>query len=385
MVTKQFRLSSSKNCAELQKCVGMAERDEADATILLSRPETGYRVPINADARVTPNPSWTLAIFQRRRKLLLTSSRVAACNAPRRHRGRARVNRQLNLTGSESKVMAAGIHPGLARAELPGPLVRERRMSDATARKVPSSLAVWMQPFRDVVTAPPDNTCGCSWRERSSFPACELSPPRCASWSAPRFRARPTTAACRTATNGPPAELVRRLFGLRVDTFVPGDKPVVVGLDDTIERRWGASIKKRDIYRGPVRFSRGHFVKASGRRWLALMVVPRAPLAGCWRAIRRASASRRPSSAPTSTTCRWRSWLFRLASVRRDEFSRSPPPFRRRGPAAMAGTGHPAYHAGAARVVLAGNAVGLRTAAGAGHGPTPARRRPVRQAGAHLR
>ena len=206
MVTKQFRLSSSKNCAELQKCVGMAERDEADATILLSRPETGYRVPINADARVTPYPSWTLAIFQRRRKLLLTSSRVAACNAPRRHRGRARVNRQLNFTGSELKVMAAGIHPGLARAELPGPLVRERRMSDATARKVPSSLAVWMQPFRDVVTAPPDNTCGCSWRERSSFPACELSPPRCASWSAPRFRARPTTAACRTATNGPPAD-----------------------------------------------------------------------------------------------------------------------------------------------------------------------------------
>jgi len=41
---------------------------------------------------------------------------------------------------------------------------------------------------------------------------------------------------------------------------------VVVGIDDTIERRWGAKIKARGIYRDPVRSSRGHFVKASGLR-----------------------------------------------------------------------------------------------------------------------
>jgi hypothetical protein len=34
--------------------------------------------------------------------------------------------------------------------------------------------------------------------------------------------------------------------------------------DDTIERRWGAKIKARGIYRDPVRSSLGHFVKASG-------------------------------------------------------------------------------------------------------------------------
>jgi hypothetical protein len=30
-----------------------------------------------------------------------------------------------------------------------------------------------------------------------------------------------------------------------------------MGLDDSIERRWGARIKKRGIYRDPVRSSKG--------------------------------------------------------------------------------------------------------------------------------
>jgi len=48
---------------------------------------------------------------------------------------------------------------------------------------------------------------------------------------------------------------------------------VVIGIDDTIERRWGPKIAARGIYRDPVRSSRGFFVKASGLRWLSLMVV----------------------------------------------------------------------------------------------------------------
>jgi hypothetical protein len=50
---------------------------------------------------------------------------------------------------------------------------------------------------------------------------------------------------------------------------VPTGAPVVIGLDDTIERRWGAKISARGIYRDPVRSSKGHFVKASGLRWLS--------------------------------------------------------------------------------------------------------------------
>jgi hypothetical protein len=54
----------------------------------------------------------------------------------------------------------------------------------------------------------------------------------------------------------------------------PSGDPVVIGLDDTIERRWGGRIKAHGIYRDPVRSSHGHFVKASGLRWLSLMLLP---------------------------------------------------------------------------------------------------------------
>ena len=69
------------------------------------------------------------------------------------------------------------------------------------------------------------------------------------------------------------ARAVARLLLLHLlDKLLPNG-PVVIGIDDTIERRWGAKIKTRGIYRDPVRSSKGHFVKTSGLRWLSLMVV----------------------------------------------------------------------------------------------------------------
>jgi hypothetical protein len=62
--------------------------------------------------------------------------------------------------------------------------------------------------------------------------------------------------------------LSRELLRLLVKTFVPSG-PIVCGIDDTIERRRGAKIKAKGIYRDPVRSSHGHFVKASGLRWLS--------------------------------------------------------------------------------------------------------------------
>lgn len=50
------------------------------------------------------------------------------------------------------------------------------------------------------------------------------------------------------------AAMTRRLLGLIVDRLVQ-DGPVVIGVDDTIERRWGRRIKARGIYRDPVRSS----------------------------------------------------------------------------------------------------------------------------------
>ena len=73
-------------------------------------------------------------------------------------------------------------------------------------------------------------------------------------------------------------EAARPLLGLLVAHFAP-DGPLVVGLDDTIERRWGPRIEARGIYRDPVRSSHGHFVKASGLRWLSLSLLAEVPWA----------------------------------------------------------------------------------------------------------
>lgn len=56
--------------------------------------------------------------------------------------------------------------------------------------------------------------------------------------------------------------------------------PLVVGGDDTIERRRGAQIMARGIYRDPVRSSQGHLVTVSGLRWLSLMLLVPIPFAG---------------------------------------------------------------------------------------------------------
>jgi hypothetical protein len=66
-----------------------------------------------------------------------------------------------------------------------------------------------------------------------------------------------------------------RLLVLLIAAFMPTGAPVVIGLDDTIERRWGPKISARGIYRDPVRSSKGHFVKASGLRWLSVMLLVR--------------------------------------------------------------------------------------------------------------
>jgi hypothetical protein len=73
-------------------------------------------------------------------------------------------------------------------------------------------------------------------------------------------------------------EISRVLLGLLVATFAPTG-PLIFGLDETIERRRGGKIKAKGIYRDPVRSSHSHFVKASGLRWLSLMLLVPIPWA----------------------------------------------------------------------------------------------------------
>ena len=64
----------------------------------------------------------------------------------------------------------------------------------------------------------------------------------------------------------------RILLSLLVAAFAPKGV-LVLGIDDTIERRRGDQIKAKGIYRDPVRSSRSQMVKASGLRWLSLMLL----------------------------------------------------------------------------------------------------------------
>ncbi|MGA7053930.1 MAG: transposase [Mycobacterium sp.] len=73
-------------------------------------------------------------------------------------------------------------------------------------------------------------------------------------------------------------DVARRLLLHLLAVLSPSGE-VVVGIDDTIERRWGGKIKARGIYRDPVRSSHGHFVKTSGLRWLSLAVMLPVPFA----------------------------------------------------------------------------------------------------------
>jgi len=76
-----------------------------------------------------------------------------------------------------------------------------------------------------------------------------------------------------------PLDLAQSLLRLLVTSFGATDKPLVCGMDDTIERRWGQKIAARGNYRDPVRSSESHFVKASGLRWISLMLLTPIPWA----------------------------------------------------------------------------------------------------------
>jgi hypothetical protein len=74
--------------------------------------------------------------------------------------------------------------------------------------------------------------------------------------------------------------LSRILLGLLVSLCVPENAPVVIGIDETIERRRGSKIAARGISRDAVRSSKEFFVKTSGRRWISMMLLTPIPWAG---------------------------------------------------------------------------------------------------------
>jgi hypothetical protein len=73
-------------------------------------------------------------------------------------------------------------------------------------------------------------------------------------------------------------EASRILLGLLLEVFV-GEGPLILGIDETLERRWGKKISAKGIYRDPVRSTHEDFVKSSGLRWVCMMLLVEIPWA----------------------------------------------------------------------------------------------------------
>jgi DDE superfamily endonuclease len=82
------------------------------------------------------------------------------------------------------------------------------------------------------------------------------------------------------------------LLGL-ILALIPCDWPIVLAVDDTIERRGGRRIRARGCYRDAVRSSRGHLVRCFGLKWIVLTVLVPVP----W--------SQRVWALPLLTTLSW--------------------------------------------------------------------------------
>ena len=73
------------------------------------------------------------------------------------------------------------------------------------------------------------------------------------------------------------------LLGLLVTAFVAAGAPLVIGVDETLERRKGDKIKQKSVFRDAVRSSRKYKVFSYGLRWVSMMLIVQLPWSTrCW-------------------------------------------------------------------------------------------------------
>lgn len=152
----------------------------------------------------------------------------------------------------------------------------DRRFSTAAGDPVAALLHDWLEPFRGAFTSP-------TWqRVLVLIMGALLAPGKRTVSACLRMTGRTMCADFASyhqvlnRAHWKPRDLARRLARHLVARLIE-QGPIIIGLDDTIERRWGARIRARGIYRDPVRSSRGHFVKTSGLRWLSFMLLTPLP------------------------------------------------------------------------------------------------------------
>jgi len=67
------------------------------------------------------------------------------------------------------------------------------------------------------------------------------------------------------------------LLGVIIQTFVTAGVPIVIGVDETLERRQGDKIKQKSVFRDSVRSSKKHTVYSYGIRWVSMMAIVSVP------------------------------------------------------------------------------------------------------------
>jgi hypothetical protein len=74
-----------------------------------------------------------------------------------------------------------------------------------------------------------------------------------------------------------PLQASRSLLTLIIQTFAQAGGSLDIAIDETLERRWGAKIRKRGHYRDSALSSHKRSVSSPGLRWIVLAVVVRVP------------------------------------------------------------------------------------------------------------
>jgi DDE superfamily endonuclease len=65
----------------------------------------------------------------------------------------------------------------------------------------------------------------------------------------------------------------RILLGLLITLLVPPDATIVLGADDTVERRSGRKIAAKGCYRDAVRSTKNHVIRCFGLKWVSMMLL----------------------------------------------------------------------------------------------------------------
>ena len=77
-----------------------------------------------------------------------------------------------------------------------------------------------------------------------------------------------------------PLQLSRALLLLVAGRLGSSTEPLVFGIDETVERRWGRKIAAKGRYRDPVRSKDDQVVMTPGLQWVSLMLLTRIGWAG---------------------------------------------------------------------------------------------------------